>query len=125
MHKKLEMFAGIRKERRCDRFSFYTKLVQLHVKIYKNSLERVQLNNVKFTNTYFQECHDLFNVLYQTWCHNPVATVALCLLSQKYQHASQLIKHLYPFCKLVKKSLIIKKGGGGEEARKVSHIRLF
>ncbi|XP_044735191.1 protein VAC14 homolog isoform X2 [Chrysoperla carnea] len=39
-----------------------------------------------------EESCKLFQTLYQTWCHNPVATVALCLLSQNYQHASQLIR---------------------------------
>ncbi|KAF4520334.1 hypothetical protein B566_EDAN004394 [Ephemera danica] len=34
----------------------------------------------------------LFVCLYETWSHNPVATVSLCLLSQCYQHASVLIK---------------------------------
>lgn len=34
----------------------------------------------------------LFCSLYETWCHNPVATVALCLLTQNYQHVCELIK---------------------------------
>ncbi|KAJ8925779.1 hypothetical protein NQ315_009629 [Exocentrus adspersus] len=34
----------------------------------------------------------LFTCLYETWCHNPVATVALCLLSQSYSHVCDLIK---------------------------------
>lgn len=29
--------------------------------------------------------------LYESWCHNPVATVALCLLGQKYSHACHLV----------------------------------
>jgi vacuole morphology and inheritance protein 14 len=40
----------------------------------------------------------LFVCLYETWSHNPVATVSLCLLSQCYQHTSVLIRSLYPFC---------------------------
>jgi len=39
----------------------------------------------------------LFSSLYESWAHNPVATVALCLLSHNYFHASQLIHLLYPF----------------------------
>jgi vacuole morphology and inheritance protein 14 len=35
----------------------------------------------------------LFTVLYQSWCHNPVATVTLCLLTQNYEHASELIEN--------------------------------
>ncbi|XP_050300937.1 protein VAC14 homolog isoform X2 [Anthonomus grandis grandis] len=34
----------------------------------------------------------LFLCLYKTWCHNPVATVALCLLTQSYSHVCDLIK---------------------------------
>jgi vacuole morphology and inheritance protein 14 len=43
------------------------------------------------------ESASLFVCLYKTWCHNPVATVSLCLLTQCYPHASTLIKSLYPF----------------------------
>ena len=41
-----------------------------------------------------QESCDLFVILYKCWSHNPVATVALCLLTQSYQQASTLIRHL-------------------------------
>lgn len=34
----------------------------------------------------------LFTTLYSSWCHNPVATVSLCLLSQNYEHASNLVQ---------------------------------
>lgn len=33
-------------------------------------------------------------MLYKCWSHNAVATVALCLLSQNYDQASTLIRHL-------------------------------
>ncbi|KAK2189817.1 hypothetical protein NP493_96g09005 [Ridgeia piscesae] len=33
----------------------------------------------------------LFNTLYKAWCHNPVATVALCFLAQSYQHTADLL----------------------------------
>ncbi|XP_018577601.1 protein VAC14 homolog [Anoplophora glabripennis] len=39
-----------------------------------------------------EENKSLFRCLYETWCHNPVATVALCLLSQSYSHVCDLIK---------------------------------
>ena len=32
-----------------------------------------------------------FCVLYRTWCHNPVATFSLCLLTQVYDHACDLL----------------------------------
>jgi len=40
-----------------------------------------------------KDCCDLFEMLYKCWCHSPVATVALCLLSQNYAQASTLIRH--------------------------------
>lgn len=40
-----------------------------------------------------KDCCDLFQMLYKCWCHSPVATVALCLLSQNYAQASALIRH--------------------------------
>ncbi|CAH1116528.1 unnamed protein product [Phaedon cochleariae] len=39
-----------------------------------------------------EDCRSLFCCLYDTWCHNPVATVALCLLTQSYSHVCDLIK---------------------------------
>ncbi len=41
---------------------------------------------------YVQESWTLFTMLYRSWCHNPVATVALCLLTQNYEHASNLVQ---------------------------------
>ncbi|KAL6058534.1 PtdIns(3,5)P(2) sythesis regulation factor [Balamuthia mandrillaris] len=38
-----------------------------------------------------RESQDLFAVLYQSWCHNAVATLSLCLLAQAYEHATDLI----------------------------------
>jgi vacuole morphology and inheritance protein 14 len=35
---------------------------------------------------------DLFQELYKSWCHNPVATLSLCLLAKRYKHASELVK---------------------------------
>ncbi len=45
----------------------------------------------------FQESCQLFCCLYKSWCHNPVATVALCFLTQNYKHASDLLTLLYPY----------------------------
>ena len=33
----------------------------------------------------------LFRCLYRCWSHNPVATVSLCFLSQRYKHACELL----------------------------------
>ncbi|OZJ05817.1 hypothetical protein BZG36_00950 [Bifiguratus adelaidae] len=34
----------------------------------------------------------LFTALYKSWCHNAVATFALCLLAQAYEHAASLLQ---------------------------------
>lgn len=49
----------------------------------------------------FQQSSSFFCCLYETWSHNPVATVALCLLTQSYAHVCDLIRMLYPFLPLV------------------------
>merc|ERR1719215_600192 len=38
-----------------------------------------------------KESYSLFVCLYKTWCHNPIATLALCLLSQNYEPAFNLV----------------------------------
>lgn len=38
------------------------------------------------------EATDLFVSIYGCWCHNPVATLALCLVAQAYDLASALVK---------------------------------
>jgi hypothetical protein len=47
-------------------------------------------------NFYFKDSCLLFCCLYKSWAHNPVATVALCLLTQNYSHVCDLIRLLYP-----------------------------
>ena len=39
------------------------------------------------------EATNLFIIMYECWCHNPVATLALCLLAQAYDLAASLITH--------------------------------
>ena len=40
------------------------------------------------------EGRNLFIALYQSFSHNPVSTLSLCLLAQSYEHASILVKYL-------------------------------
>ncbi|XP_064393704.1 protein VAC14 homolog isoform X2 [Halichondria panicea] len=47
---------------------------------------RMQLKDLTTTDNW-----TLFTTLYRSWSHNPVATVALCLLTQNYDHASNLV----------------------------------
>ena len=37
------------------------------------------------------DARGLFELLYRAWCHTPVATFALCLLAQVYDHACDLL----------------------------------
>ncbi|XP_053305099.1 protein VAC14 homolog isoform X2 [Spea bombifrons] len=48
---------------------------------------RSQLNDLRTL-----ESRNLFCCLYRSWCHNPVATVSLCFLTQNYKHAYRLIQ---------------------------------
>ncbi|XP_054714365.1 protein VAC14 homolog [Uloborus diversus] len=50
---------------------------------------RNQLKELKTESSW-----SLFVCLYRSWCHSPVATVSLCLLSQNYKHACDLL-HLF------------------------------
>lgn len=34
---------------------------------------------------------NLFKTLYLSWAHCPVSTISICLLSQNYQHVSELV----------------------------------
>ncbi|KAG8226294.1 hypothetical protein J437_LFUL002733 [Ladona fulva] len=46
---------------------------------------------MKLKNLADKEAHELFQCLYACWCHSPIATVALLLLTQNYDTASELI----------------------------------
>ncbi|CAH1958178.1 unnamed protein product [Acanthoscelides obtectus] len=85
----------------------YTTLAQILLKesnLKFASLMVEHLNMILFTSSELYELRNrlkdiskkenstLFCCLYDTWCHNPVATVALCLLSQCYSHSCELIK---------------------------------
>lgn len=42
---------------------------------------------------YAKDKEELFLHLYNSWCINPIATLTLCLLSQKYRLAYNLLNH--------------------------------
>ncbi|MCP9260897.1 Protein VAC14-like protein [Dirofilaria immitis] len=42
-----------------------------------------------------QACINLFESLYRTWAFQPIALLGLCILSQNYEHASVLARHLW------------------------------
>ncbi|PWN19153.1 ARM repeat-containing protein [Microstroma glucosiphilum] len=46
----------------------------------------------RLKNVDSKDGQQLFVSLYRSWCHNAVATFSLCLLSQAYEHASNLLQ---------------------------------
>lgn len=70
---------------------FASTMVQTLNAILLTSAELFQLRN-QLKDLRTAESRALFCCLYRSWCHNPVATVSLCFLTQNYKHAYQLIQ---------------------------------
>lgn len=70
---------------------FASTMVQTLNTILLTSAELFQLRN-QLKDLRTQESCTLFCCLYRSWCHNPVATVSLCFLTQNYKHAYDLIQ---------------------------------
>ncbi|XP_072225592.1 protein VAC14 homolog [Leuresthes tenuis] len=70
---------------------FASTMVQTLNTILLTSAELFQLRN-QLKDLHTQESCALFCCLYRSWCHNPVATVSLCFLTQNYKHAYDLIQ---------------------------------
>ncbi|KAM3864254.1 protein VAC14 homolog [Diretmus argenteus] len=70
---------------------FASTMVQTLNTILLTSSELFQLRN-QLKDLRTQESCALFCCLYRSWCHNPVATVSLCFLTQNYRHAYDLIQ---------------------------------
>ncbi|XP_011352646.1 protein VAC14 homolog isoform X2 [Ooceraea biroi] len=71
--------------------SFACTMIQTLNVILLTSSELFDLRN-KLRHLDSADSCALFECLYVSWCHNPVATVALCLLSQHYRHACNIIR---------------------------------
>lgn len=85
------MFADILANEKDSEFAI--SMVDILNSILLTSSELFDLrNSLKEFNS--KESYSLFVCLYKTWCHNPIATVALCLLSQNYEHAYNLVNLL-------------------------------
>ncbi|CAH0550575.1 unnamed protein product [Brassicogethes aeneus] len=70
----------------------FVRLMVEHLNmILLTSSELFEMRN-KLKELKTEESKSLFCCLYSTWCHNPIATVSLCLLSQNYEHVCELIK---------------------------------
>uniref|UniRef100_A0A4W3J0N8 Protein VAC14 homolog n=1 Tax=Callorhinchus milii TaxID=7868 RepID=A0A4W3J0N8_CALMI len=70
---------------------FASTMVQTLNSILLTSTELFQLRN-QLKDLRTTESCSLFCCLYRSWCHNPVATVSLCFLTQNYKHAYDLIQ---------------------------------
>ncbi|XP_061556334.1 protein VAC14 homolog isoform X1 [Phycodurus eques] len=70
---------------------FASTMVQTLNTILLTSAELFQLRNQLKDLRTAENCA-LFCCLYRSWCHNPVATVSLCFLTQNYKHAYDLIQ---------------------------------
>ncbi|CAF2317046.1 unnamed protein product [Rotaria sp. Silwood2] len=71
--------------------NFASIMVKILSSILLTSTELHDLR-VKLKNLQTIESADLLVCLYKTWCHNPIALVALCFLSQNYDHACTLVQ---------------------------------
>ncbi|XP_044266044.1 protein VAC14 homolog isoform X2 [Tribolium madens] len=70
----------------------FTRLMVEHLNmILLTSSELYDMRN-RLKELKTEESCSLFCCLYETWSYNPVATVALCLLTQSYAHVCDLIR---------------------------------
>ncbi|XP_078526808.1 protein VAC14 homolog [Lissotriton helveticus] len=74
-----------------DDLKFASIMVQTLNTILLTSSELFPLRN-QLKDLKTPESRNLFCCLYRSWCHNPVATVSLCFLTQNYKHAYDLIQ---------------------------------
>lgn len=75
-----------------ENVTFASTMVDILNTILLTAAELFNLRN-KLKDLATEESCSLFCQLYELWCHNPVATVSLCLLTQNYAHASRLIRN--------------------------------
>jgi vacuole morphology and inheritance protein 14 len=73
---------------------FAATFVQTLNLILLTSSELFELRELVKKSVSSQTGRELFTVLYRSWCHNPVATLSLCLLAQAYELGSALVFQL-------------------------------
>lgn len=57
-------------------------LTSTEVTALREELKKLQSNQIR----------QLFCELYRSWSHNPIATLSLCILTQVYDHAADLLQ---------------------------------
>ncbi|XP_077293243.1 protein VAC14 homolog isoform X2 [Arctopsyche grandis] len=70
---------------------FAATMVETLNMILLTSAELLEMRN-RLKESTSEETAKLFVCLYRCWCHNPVALLALCLLTHNYIHCNQLIE---------------------------------
>jgi len=78
-----------------DDLEFASLMVQTLNLILLTSTELGELRSAlkkSFQSSASPEDRDVFTQLFSCWCHNPVATLSLCLLAQAYDVASSLVQ---------------------------------
>uniref|UniRef100_A0A1B6CSH2 Protein VAC14 homolog n=1 Tax=Clastoptera arizonana TaxID=38151 RepID=A0A1B6CSH2_9HEMI len=74
-----------------ENLKFATVMVENLNTILLTSSELFDLRS-KLKDLKTEESCQIFCCLYETWCHSPVATIALCFLTQNYEHVCEIIK---------------------------------
>uniref|UniRef100_A0A0N4ZX00 Protein VAC14 homolog n=1 Tax=Parastrongyloides trichosuri TaxID=131310 RepID=A0A0N4ZX00_PARTI len=72
---------------------FISKMVSMLNIILNTTVECFELRE-KLRNLDTEESVDLFLAIYRCWCYQPINTLGLCLLSQNYSHAADIVKRL-------------------------------
>uniref|UniRef100_A0A0N5C587 Protein VAC14 homolog n=1 Tax=Strongyloides papillosus TaxID=174720 RepID=A0A0N5C587_STREA len=76
----------------CD-FDFISKMVSMLNMILNTTLECYDLRE-KLRKLETKEGVDLFLTIYRCWCYQPINVLGLCLLSQNYIHAADIVQRL-------------------------------
>ncbi|XP_065323347.1 protein VAC14 homolog isoform X2 [Gordionus sp. m RMFG-2023] len=78
-------------EEKIKKFKFTSKMVDLLNSILLTTPELYTLRN-ELKRLSNQKSYKLFENLYKLWCYNPIATLALCLLTQNFEHSFHLLQ---------------------------------
>ncbi|KMZ69626.1 VAC14-like protein [Zostera marina] len=85
-------FAAVLEEE--TNYNFAATMVQVLNLILLTSSELADIRYILNQSLGDSSSRKLFVSLYPSWCHSPMATISLCLLTQAYHHASSVIQSL-------------------------------
>ncbi|KAH7727842.1 Protein VACL-14 [Aphelenchoides avenae] len=72
---------------------FIARIVAILNRILLTAAELFHLRN-QLRNPEVNDCVELFECLYKCWSHQPICLISLCLMSQYYAHAAELVTRL-------------------------------